>query len=183
MTTVRERSPRSKPLTYAAEEQGFPGSFEFIRRHYVNGRRPRLAINLDELSAGHMKGVVIDFDHLRDLVQGQLDSMGDGLQCHVMSQLDNSSDHFPFLLQGIDAGHLWRWRFRSRHADSDYHHEPPDSADKLNVRELKEYAGQLSRLLLRLSHVPPEDWPKLGIPTEEARSRVAAERGTVVRVY
>ena len=170
-------------VTYAAEEQGFQGSFEFVRRHYSNGRRPRLAINLDELSAGSMKGLVVGFEHLRELVQHQLDSMADSLICHVMSQLDNSSDHFPYLVDGIDAAHLWRWRFRGRHADSDYHHEPPDSVDKLNVRELKEYAGQLSRLLLRLSHVPPEDWPQLGIPAEEARQRVADERGTVVRVY
>ncbi|HJP33650.1 MAG TPA: M28 family peptidase [Candidatus Latescibacteria bacterium] len=170
-------------VTYAAEEQGFQGSFEFVRRHYGAGRRPRLAINLDELSAGHMKGIVLGFDHLRSLVQGQLDSMGDGLQCHVMSQLDNSSDHFPYLADGIDAAHLWRWRFRGRHADSDYHHESPDSADKVNVRELKEYSGQLSRLLLRLSCVLPEDWPRLGVATEEAQRRVNAERGSVVRVY
>lgn len=170
-------------VTYSAEEQGFLGSFEYVRRHYSDGRRPRLAINLDELAAGHMKGLVIGFDHLRELVQAQLDSMNDGLQCHVMSQLDNSSDHFPYLVQGIDAAHLWRWRFRGRHADADYHHEPPDSADKLNVRELKEYAAQLSRILLRLSHVPPEQWPQQGIPAEQARQRVTAERGSVVRVY
>jgi hypothetical protein len=170
-------------VTYAAEEQGFQGSFEFVRRHYESGRRPRLAINLDELAAGHMKGIVIGFPHLRALVQQQLDGMEDQLQCHVMSQLDNSSDHFPYLARGIDAAHLWRWRFRGRHADSDYHHELPDSADKLNVRELKEYAGQLSRLLLRLSHVPPQDWPEMGIPAEEAGQRVLAERGDVVRVY
>ena len=109
-----------------------------------------------------MKGLVVGFEHLRDLVQQQFDSMRDGLQCHVMSQLDNSSDHFPYLVAGIDAAHLWRWRFRARHADADYHHESPDSADKLNVRELKEYTAQLSRLLLRL--------------------RVTAERGVVVRV-
>jgi hypothetical protein len=170
-------------VTYAAEEQGFLGSFEFVRRHYSNGKRPRLAINLDELAAGHMKGLVVGFDHLRELLQRQFDSMQDGLQCHVMSQLDNSSDHFPYLVQGIDAAHLWRWRFRGRHADADYHHESPDSADKLNVRELKEYSAQLSRLLLRLSNVPPAEWPQLGVPAEAAEQRVTAERGAVVRVY
>ncbi len=170
-------------VTYAAEEQGFLGSFEYVRRHYGDGTRPRLAINLDELAAGHMKGLVVGFDHLRDLVQQQFDSMEDGLQCHVMSQLDNSSDHFPFLVAGIDAAHLWRWRFRGRHADADYHHESPDSADKLNVRELKDYTAQLSRLVLRLSHVAPEQWPQLGVPAAEAKARVTAERGAVVRVY
>ncbi len=169
-------------LTYAAEEQGFHGAIQHVARHYAD-HRPRLALNLDELSAGAMKGIVLGFPHLRRLVQEQLDDMGDGLACHVMAQLDNSSDHFPYLCQGIDAGHLWRWRFRARHADADYHHEPPDTADKLNVRELKEYVAQLSRLMLRLSRLEPACWPQIGVPLAEAAARVEAERGAVVRVF
>ena len=170
-------------VTFSAEEQGFRGSFEYVKRHYTDEPRSRLAINLDELSAGHMKGLVLGFSHLRDLVQRQFDDMKDGLQAHVMSQIDGSSDHFPFLLEGIDAAHLWRWRFRGRHPDSDYHHEAADTSDKLNVRELKEYAGQLARLLLRLSWLPPEEWPENTVTPEQVQQRLAAERGTVVRIY
>ena len=170
-------------VTFAAEEQAFQGSLAYVNRHYGPEQPPRLAINLDELSAGHIKGIVLAFPHLRDLVQGQLDDMGDGLQCHVMAQLDASSDHFPFVRKAIDAGHLWRWRFVGRHADSDYHHEAADTVDKLNVRELKEYAGQLARALLRLSHQPPEAWPDNPMTEEAVRQRLDAERGTVVRVY
>lgn len=167
--------------TYSAEEQTFQGSSEYVRQHCAE--KPRLAINLDELSTGPIKGVVLGFGHLRGLVQAQLDAMGDGLKCHVMSQLDATSDHFPFLRAGIDAAHLWRWRFSGRHADSNYHHEPADTADKLNVRELKEYVGQLARLLLRLSHMAPEEWPENPVTQEAVAERLAAERGTVVRVY
>lgn len=167
--------------TYSAEEQTFQGSSEYVRQHCVE--KPRLAINLDELSTRPIKGVVLAFGHLRGLVQAQLDAMGDGLRCHVMSQLDATSDHFPFLRTGIDAAHLWRWRFSGRHADSNYHHEPADTADKLNVRELKEYIGQLARLLLRLSHIAPEEWPENPVTEEAVAERLAAERGSVVRVY
>lgn len=167
--------------TYSAEEQTFQGSSEYVRQ--LGGEKPRLAINLDELSTGSIKGVVLGFGHLRGLVQAQLDAMGDGLKCHVMSQLDATSDHFPFLRAGIDAAHLWRWRFSGRHADSNYHHEPADTADKLNVRELKEYVGQLARLLLRLSHVAPEEWPENPVTQEAVAERLAAEQGTVVQVY
>ena len=152
-------------------------------RHYGSEAPPRLVINLDELSTGHIKGIVLAFPHLRDFVQAQLDSMDDGLECHVMSQLDASSDHFPFLKAGIDAAHLWRWRFHGRHADSDYHHEGADTADKLNTRELKEYVAQLARLLLRLSHEPPEAWPENTVTPEAVADRLEAERGSVVRVY
>jgi hypothetical protein len=100
-----------------------------------------------------------------------------------MSQLDPTSDHFPFLAAGIDAAHLWRWRFASRHADADYHHEAADTADKVNVRELKEYAGQLARLLLRLSHIAPADWPANPLSFADVQARLAAEYGQVIRVY
>ena len=170
-------------VTFGAEEQGFRGAFADVERHYRGQARLRLAINLDELSTGHMKGLVLAFPHLRELVQGQLDALGDGLRCHVMAQLDPTSDHYPYLRAGIDAAHLWRWRFSGRHADSEYHHERGDSADKVNVRELKEYVGQLARVLLRLSHVPPEAWSENPMTAEQVEARLAEERGTVVRVF
>jgi hypothetical protein len=170
-------------VTYSGEEQGFQGAIAYVDGHYGPEPPPRLAINLDELSAGYIKGIVLAFPHLRGFVQQQFDEMGDGLQCHVMAQLDASSDHFPFLRRAIDAAHCWRWRFRGRHPDSDFHHEAADTVDKLNVRELKEYAGQLARLLLRLSHQPPEAWPENPLDETTVRKRLDAERGTVVRVY
>jgi Zn-dependent M28 family amino/carboxypeptidase len=170
-------------VTFSAEEQKLQGSAAYVERHYGPEIRPRLAINLDELSTGHIKGIVLAFPHLRTLIQSQLDSLQDGLKCHVMAQLDPSSDHFPFLRAGIDAAFLWRWRFHGRHADSDYHHERGDTADKLNVRELKEYVGQLARILLRLSHVPPEEWPANPATPEQIQKRLEAEQGTVIRVY
>lgn len=169
--------------TFSAEEQKFQGAFAYVNRHYGPETPPRLAVNLDELSTGRMKGIVLGFPHLRDLVQRRLDTMGDGLQCHVMSQIDASSDHYPFLRAGLDAAHLWRWRFHGRHADADFHHEPGDTADKVNVRELKEYVGQLARILLRLSHAPPEEWPENPVTPAQVQDRLNAERDTVVRVF
>lgn len=170
-------------VTFSAEEQTLQGSTAYVRQHYGSGEnKPKLVINLDELGAGNIKGVALGFPHLRSLVQQQLDSMGDGLQCHVMAQFDASSDHFPFLAAGIDAGILWRWRYVGRHADSDFHHEPGDTTDKVKLRELKEYVGQLARLLLRLSHIAPEAWPANPVTLAQIREQVEAERGQVIRV-
>ena len=170
-------------VTFTAEEQKFQGAFDYVNRHYGPELPPRLAFNLDELSTGSIKGIVLGFPHLRDLVQEQFDTMGDGLKCHVMSQIDPTSDHYPFLRAGLDAAHMWRWRFSGRHADSEFHHEPGDTLDKVNKRELKEYIGQLARILLRLSHVPPEKWPKNPVTVDQVRERLEAERGSVVRVF
>ena len=169
--------------TFGGEEQKFQGAYAFVERHYGDGTRPRLVLNLDELSTGRMKGLVLAFPHLRDLVQRQLEAMGDGLKCHVMAQLDPTSDHYPFLRAGIDAAFAWRWRFFGRHADAEYHHEPGDTADKVDVPQLKETIGQLARLLLRLSHVPPEEWPENPLTAELVQARLERERGSVVRVF
>lgn len=172
-------------VTFSAEEQKLQGAEAYVQHHYGQAKEapPRLAINLDELSAGYMKGLVLAFPHLRKLVQTQLNDMGDGLQCHVMAQLDPTSDHFPFLRSGLDAAHLWRWRFVGRRPDADFHHEPGDTADKVNVRELKEYVGHLARLLFRLSHVPPEAWPANPMTSAAVAQRLEAERGQVIRVF
>ena len=191
--------------TWSGEEQKLQGSAEFVRRHYhgqgfgwpekypslsaqrgrVPGQTleppPRFALNLDELSTGNVKGVVLNFPHSRVFMQAQLDSMGEGFKCHVLEFLDPYSDHFPFALAGIDSGFLWRWRFAGKHPDSDYHHEPGDTADKINVRELKEYAGFLARLLLRLSLVPPGDWPAVPETPASVQARLKAERSFVQR--
>lgn len=171
-------------VTFSAEEQSLQGSTAFVASNYAeaSAQPPRLVINLDELSTGHFKGLVLGFPHLRPLVQDQFDDMGEHLTCHVMAQLDGSSDHFPFIRAGIDAAHLWRWRFRARHADADFHHETADTIDKINFRELKEYAGQLARLLLRLADVPPPRWPSNDVTEEQINERLERERNNVVRV-
>lgn len=170
-------------VTFSAEEQTLQGAYAYVISHYGPEAPPRLAINLDELATGPIKGLVLAFPHLRSLIQEQFDQMGDGLQCHVMAQLDYSSDHYPFIRNGIDAAFLWRWRFAGRHPDSDFHHESGDTIDKVRPRELKEYVAQLARLLLRLSYVSPQEWPANPITVEEVLARLERERGQVVRVF
>lgn len=168
-------------VCFGSEEQTLQGSFAYIARHHGDEPAPRLMINLDELATGNMKGVALVFPELRDLVQGRLDDMGDGLKCHVMAQLDASGDMFPFACAGIPSAMLWRWRFVGRHPDAGFGHSSADTIDKVRVRELKEYAGLLSRLLFRLSHVPPRRWPANRLDPKEIDRRLRAERGTVIR--
>jgi hypothetical protein len=45
------------------------------------------------------------------------------------------------------------------------------------VRELKEYVGQLSRLLLRLSFVVPEDWPENPLTVDDVNKMIESDAG------
>ncbi len=167
--------------TFGSEEQGLQGSTAFVKKHYGNDPIPRLMINLDELATGAMKGVALQFPELRPLIQRELNAMNEGLTCHVMSQMDSSGDMFPFALRGIQSGMLWRWRFVGRHPDAGFGHSSSDTLDKVRTRELKEYAGLLARLLLRVSHTTPDQWPEKSLDIDEIAARTANERGSAAR--
>jgi hypothetical protein len=168
-------------VSFGAEEQGLQGSTAFVEEHYGPDPLPLLMMNLDELGTGRMKGVVLQFPELRSLLQQQLNTMGEGLQCHVLSQLDASGDMFPFARRGIPAAFLWRWRFVGRHPEIRFGHSSSDTLDKVRVRELKEYAGLLARLLLRLAQLPGDSWPANNLDPNEIAQRITNETDTVFR--
>ncbi len=168
-------------VSFGAEEQGLQGSAAFVDRHYGPETKPRFMLALDELATGNMKGVVLQFPELRSLIQQQLDLLCEGLECHVLSQLDASGDMFPFSRRGIPSSFLWRWRFVGRRPETAYGHSNADTPEKLRIRELKEYAGLLARLMLRLSHVPAAGWPENRLDVQVISKRIEAERGAVFR--
>lgn len=170
-----------RACTWSGEEQNHQGSAAYVRQHHGPEPHPRLVVNLDELAAGPIKGIVLQFPHLRGLVQRTLDELGEGLQCHVMPMLDHMNDGFSFARSAIPTAILWRWRFVGRHPDSIYRAEPWDTVDKVRVRELKEYVGFLARTLLRLSRIPPPDWPPNPETVEGVEARLRREIGAVQR--
>lgn len=168
-------------VSFGAEEQGLQGSTAFVKRYVDETPVPRFMLALDELCTGTMKGVVLQFPQFRPMIQRLLDDMNEGLQCHVLSQMDASGDMYPFARRGVPASFLWRWRFIGRHPDTDFGHSSADTLEKVRIRELKEYAGLLARFLLRLSHVAPADWPSDELSETEIAQRIELERGTVFR--
>ena len=170
-----------KFVTFGAEEQMLQGSSAYVAQHHGPETPPRLALHLDELATGNVKGVALTFPDLRNLVQEQLDTLNDGFRCHVFAQYDASGDSFPFARAGIHAGGLWRWRFVGRHPDVEFGHSSSDTPDKVRVRELKEYAGFLARLLLRLSRIAPSDWPENNLDVQQIAREIESQRDTVVR--
>ena len=171
-----------KFITLTAEEQRLQGSFFHVKNNFSNSEiKPRLVINCDELSTGSMKGIVLGFPHLRNFMQYILNDLNEDFKVHVMSQLDGNSDHFPFLEAGIDACHPWRWRFHGRYDSCEYHHETPDTFDKLNIKDLKYYVSSFARILFRLSMTNPDDWPNNKLTRKDLRERLDAEKKHEIR--
>jgi hypothetical protein len=166
-----------RACAWSGEEQNHQGSAAYVQQHHGSEPKPRLVVNLDELAAGPIKGMVLQFPHLRGLVQSTLNELNEGLQCHVMPMLDYTNDGFSFARSAIPYAIAWRWRFVGRHPDSNFRAQPWDSVDKVRVRELKEYVAFLARTLLRLSHVAPENWPDMLETAAEIEARLQREIG------
>ena len=129
-------------VTFGGEEQALQGSKYYVEE-YVKRKKPLFMVNLDELSTGNMKGMILQFPELHKLVSKELNEMNEGLKCHILSYIDTSGDMYSFTREGIPSSFLWRWRFVGRRSESNYTHSPSDSFDKINFRDIKEYAGFL----------------------------------------
>ncbi len=167
--------------TWSGEEQNHQGSAAYVRQHHGPEPEPRLVVNLDELAAGPIKGMVLQFPHLRSLVQSTLDELGEGLKCHVMPMLNHTNDGFSFARSAIQYAIVWRWQFVGRHPESNFRAEPWDTVDKLRTRELKDYVAFLSRTLLRLSYIAPAHWPDNLETVAGVEARLKNEIGHVAR--
>ena len=162
-------------VTFGGEEQALQGSKYYVEE-YVKRKKPLFMVNLDELSTGNMKGMILQFPELHKLVSKELNEMNEGLKCHILSYIDTSGDMYSFTREGIPSSFLWRWRFVGRRSESNYTHSPSDSFDKINFRDLKEYAGFLSRILLRLSLIKPSKWPLNKMSGEKIMERANSEK-------
>ena len=167
-------------ITLSAEEQRLQGSFFHVKNNYKKNK-PRFVLNCDELSTGNLKGIVLGFPHLRKFLQDKIDTLDENLKVHVMSQLDGHSDHFPFLEAAMDASHPWRWRYHGRYPTCEYHHEEPDTFDKLIVKDLKYYVTSFTRLFIRLCLTDPKDWPNNPLTKKIIRERLNIEKNYEIR--
>ena len=72
--------------------------------------------------------------------------------------LDHSNDGFSFAAAPSRAI-LWRWRFPSAGTWTPTNARTWDTADKVTSASSRSISAYLARVLLRLSHVPPESAP------------------------
>jgi Zn-dependent M28 family amino/carboxypeptidase len=80
-----------------------------------------------------------------------------------------NSDHFPFSLAGVQAV----WALTSHPASGvGWGHTAADTIDKVEPRLLRETAGTLTRLLLRMASAA-EDLPRVHRTPEEVRALVS----------
>ena len=153
---------------FSGEEMGLHGSSAYVRIHSSELGQIRAVLNADVVGLAPPLVVAVQNSpalarYLREDVVGGLDVL---LEDRLLTA---HSDHFPFVLRGVPAcvAHT-----TSGPDAGSWAHTAADTLDKLDLRELREAAGTMARMLLRMAAAPH------GLPRER-QSPAAVEQALV----
>jgi len=169
ISTMTKKNSFQKNLIFVffgSEELGHQGSKYYVGQlQDTEQKNIKLMINLDELSAGRMKGYTLNTStKLKNTINNILTDTGSQYLVHSQYPFksDKSTDWHAFTEQGIETMQPWRWRYenessfnRYRHMNFDegesmshhYRHTKADTLDKLDISSLREYAWEITLLL------------------------------------
>ncbi|MFU8780503.1 MAG: M28 family peptidase [Kiritimatiellia bacterium] len=143
-------------VAFGAEEMGLLGSHHHARTHAAALRKARLMLNCDTPCLGHPHGLGFHkCAEAEPLVQKLSAEMGEEIL--FGNRHHNSSDHYPFLRQGVITAGVGGKPGKSRGAA--YYHTAADTLDKLEIDALSGTASFLARVLLRVCN--DDRWPQL----------------------
>jgi hypothetical protein len=158
-------------ITFPGEETGDFGSAGYVLRNLDEIHKVKFMFNLDGAGRASRPGV---------MVQGWPDAipffkkisadMGQPMPVGVNFSL--YSDHMPFSMRGIHTASLRGGAgFKARSGSRGWGHTKADTLDKVDVRDMRESAANLSRILLRLANA--EELPFKQKTTQEINEMLA----------
>jgi Zn-dependent M28 family amino/carboxypeptidase len=160
-------------VLFSGEELGLFGSYAYAQRHAAELDPIRLVFNADVVAQAmpltlRTQASPALAEYLRGLPLNELDAeVNDGPRAFIMN-----SDHFPFSLAGLNAV----WAVTSHpESKTSWVHTMADTLDKVEPRLLRQTAGTIVRLLLRMA-TEPEQLPR-GRKTPAEIKRVLTEAG------
>jgi len=142
-----------KLVSFPLEEWAITGSTLYIRNHRKEMPDIDLMLNLDGVGSPGRKGVSVQ--GFTDLIP-YFQRLGEdvGYRLNTSSRLSHSSDHFPFVTQGVPSISLTT--DRTGVEDRGFGHTEADTLDKVDAFTLKE-AAMISALIV--SRVANEEKP------------------------
>jgi Zn-dependent M28 family amino/carboxypeptidase len=147
---------------FAAEEIGLLGSWEYVRRHAGELDTIRFMLNLDTVGRGFPGTEAIITNGTPELVPYfQEMSRRMGYRLEVRDRFSSSSDHFPFVMNGVPASGIGTTQLAASATmglvGRGWGHTPADTFDKANCTSLQAAAMVTARVLLRVAQAT--DWP------------------------
>ncbi|ELZ84652.1 peptidase M28 [Haloferax elongans ATCC BAA-1513] len=135
---------RVRFVAFGAEEVGFRGSREYVREHDLDA--VKAVVNADGI--GYSRTIDLythGFDEIGAAFEAALDAFG--VPGSINDAVRPHSDHWPFVKHGVPGVQL---RSESEQ-ERGWTHTHADTADKIDLRDLRDLAVVLSEAVLRLA--------------------------------
>jgi Zn-dependent M28 family amino/carboxypeptidase len=142
-------------VLWGVEEIGLLGSRAYVVAHADELDRLRFYLNMDAAGARENNRDIVlnEWPKLQPLLETWSEEMA--LSFEVAQRTSAFSDHFPFFMAGVPTGGMQSADLSL--AGRGYGHTQYDTADKVDMKCLREAATLAARLVLRFAS--EEDWP------------------------
>lgn len=140
-------------IAFPGEETGDFGSAGYVLGHMKETDRVKFMFNLDGAGRAMRPGVMVHgWPDSLPFFKNMAADMGQPMPTGVSFSI--YSDHLAFALQGIHTGSLSGGAgFTSWGGSRGWGHTAADTEDKVDIRDMREAAAHLARILLRMATV------------------------------
>ena len=143
-------------VAFGAEEMGLLGSHDYARTHAKLLRKTRFMLNCDTPCLGRPHGLGF---HKCSAAEAYVHTLAAemGEEVRFGNRQHTSSDHYPFMRQGVITAGVGGKPGKSR--GGGFYHMAGDTLDKIVVEEVSDTAAFIARALLRIAN--DDSWPTL----------------------
>jgi Zn-dependent M28 family amino/carboxypeptidase len=173
LNKVRDQiKKRIRFVCFGVEEIGLFGSRAYVEQHTGELDKLRFMLNLDSAGGEGRKGVVLNnLPEVESLFRGFAEEMK--AEVPIGQRVSPYSDHWPFFLKGVPTASGGDPEPPVQRTGRGYGHTRYDTADKADLRYLRDAAANYSRLIFRIANA--DEWPAKHKTEEKIKEFVKAQ--------
>lgn len=146
-------------ICFGAEEIGLYGSRAYCEAHPDFMKKIRFMMNFDAAGRAGRQGFCLHgWPQLEPLFKETIDEIGVDLP--LWSRVGPYSDHWPFLLQGVATATMGDPDEAAKRGGRGFGHTKYDTVDKVDLRAMRECAGNAAVLAFKILNMDKWDYPQ-----------------------
>jgi len=146
-------------ICFGAEEIGLYGSRAYCEAHLDFMEKIRFMMNFDAAGRAGRQGFCLHgWPQLEPLFKEVINEIGVDLP--LWSRVGPYSDHWPFLLQGVATATMGDPDEAAKRGGRGFGHTKYDTVDKVDLRAMRECAGNAAVLAFKILNMDKWDYPQ-----------------------